>query len=116
MSNAVRGRKKTGLKPVPKGKMTHMHVRRMDNGGFTVDSDHELPEKKSMTSKKAMGSAMGFGPSTESHSASFTGPDDALAHVGQLMASGPPSPEAPPAPAGGAPAPGATDSTMPEGE
>jgi hypothetical protein len=108
---AVAGTKKPKSKGVPKGRAMHIRIKRMDNGAFNVDSDHEGAHKGGGGKKgKAIGlMGMGMEPPMESHSAGFGGADDAMAHVGQLMgAGGPPAPEAPPAPAapaGGAPAP-----------
>jgi hypothetical protein len=122
MQNTVRGIKKLKIKPVPKGRAKHIEIDLHDGGGSTVHSRHEGPKVKApkgAAGMAGMGAMMGGGSPDESHEAAFQNPDDMMAHVGQMAGaapSGPPSPDTPPAPAGGAPAPGAADEEAPEGE
>lgn len=112
------GRKKTGDKPIPKGRVKHISIDFHDNGGNTVRSDHEMSKPKGKAPKGMMGMGM-LGPSTESHEAGFGDNAGMMDHMNALTGgapSGPPAPETPPAPAGGAPAPGADDEEAPEGE
>jgi hypothetical protein len=108
----IHARKKTGVKAIPKGKVRHISVRPLDNGGFTVNSDHEV-KPKGGKGGKGMEQGMGMlGPSSESHEAGFANPADTRSHIGQLIGAGAPGapaapsePAAPETPApGGAPA------------
>ena len=75
---------------VPKGKVKHISVKPMDNGGFTVESDHEMPPQKA----KTMGLAM---PDYDrgTHRAGFADAGTALKHLGGLMGAGAPPPGEP---------------------
>lgn len=84
----------------PKGKLKHMHVRPMDNGGYTVESDHEMPPKP-MAGKGNMAMPMDYDAGT--HRAGFDNPDDALTHIGSLMGAGGGAPGGAPDDEGGAP-------------
>jgi len=83
--------------PIPKGKVVHIHVRFHDNGGNTVDSEHETPKTKG---PKGPGNLLGMRQLT-SHSAGFSNPKNAHQHIGTLMglgaAGGEPGANTPPA-------------------
>jgi hypothetical protein len=90
MSNTttrMRGTRKPAGAPskgsVPKGKVRHIHVAPADNGGFTVDSDHELEGKPG---KK--GDSLGIFPRSKQHTAVFGNPADTLKHLGGLIGAG----------------------------
>jgi hypothetical protein len=85
VSASKKARKSGGA--IPKGKLLHIHVEPMDNGGFSIESRHKVeprkPKKGSM-----MAEPMDFDAGL--HKAGFADAASAHAHLGTLMGAGTP--------------------------